>query len=78
MQQVLITEAWKAAYPGASIGVLASSPDKSQRVGRQSLFASYIPTGIDKGSVHERLQYIRDSVLLVSPEAQVLSLNVYR
>ena len=65
-------------------GILSSviyGPDQRTQImpdTRQVLFTSYVPASIGKESVHEHLRYIRDSVLLVSPEAQVLSLDVYR
>ena len=65
-------------------GILSSviyGPDQRTRITpdtHQVLFTSYVPKGIDRELVYEHLQDIRDSILLVSPKAEVLSLDICR
>jgi DNA/RNA-binding domain of Phe-tRNA-synthetase-like protein len=64
-------------------GVISSvlyGPDWRTRITpdtRQVFFAVYAPPGIGEQAVYQHLQDIRVNVLLVAPQAEVESLNVY-
>ncbi len=64
-------------------GVISSvlyGPDRRSRMTsdtQQALFTAYAPPGIGEETVHGHLLDIRANVLLVSPEAQVETLEVY-
>jgi DNA/RNA-binding domain of Phe-tRNA-synthetase-like protein len=66
-----------------AVGVLSSiiyGPDRRTQIGpstRRVLFTAYAPPGIAEDAVYEHLRGIRDNVVLVSPEAEVVSLHVY-
>lgn len=45
---------------------------------RRALFTVYAPPGIDPQAVHDHLRDIQANVLLVAPQAEVVSLQVYR
>jgi hypothetical protein len=55
-------------------------PDRRTQINsdtQQVLFTTYAPPGIQQETVRQHLKGIRDNVLLVSPQAQVLLLKVY-
>lgn len=64
-------------------GILSSiiyGPDRRTQVipkTRQVLFTVYAPPGIERQTVQQHLEDMRDNVLLVSPEAEVKELKVY-
>jgi len=64
-------------------GVISSvlyGPDQRTRITagtKQVLFTVYAPPGIGEEAVGEHLDDIRDNVMLVAPQAQVETLNVY-
>lgn len=64
-------------------GVISSivyGPDQRTRITaatRNALFTVYAPEGISPEAVHEHLQELRDHVLVVSPRAQVETLQVF-
>jgi DNA/RNA-binding domain of Phe-tRNA-synthetase-like protein len=45
---------------------------------RRVLFTAYAPPGIDPQAVHDHLHDIQANVLLVAPQAEVVSLHVHR
>jgi DNA/RNA-binding domain of Phe-tRNA-synthetase-like protein len=63
-------------------GVISSilyGPDQRTRITaatRNALFAVYAPAGIGPQAVHEHLQGLRDHILVISPRAQVETLQV--
>lgn len=65
-------------------GILSSvvyGPDRRTQITsrtRRALFTVYAPSGIEEQAVRAHLHEIRDNVLLVSPEAEVLELGLYR
>ncbi|HLF27752.1 MAG TPA: phenylalanine--tRNA ligase beta subunit-related protein [Anaerolineae bacterium] len=65
-------------------GVISSviyGPDYRTRIKpdtRHVLFAVYAPSGIEEQAVYSHLQDIQANVLLVAPEAETQSLQVYR
>ena len=64
-------------------GVISSviyGPDQRTRITsdtRQVLFTVYAPVGIGEQTVRQHLQDIQANVMLVAPEAEVVSLEVY-
>jgi len=64
-------------------GVISSviyGPDQRTRITsdtRQVLFTVYAPAGIGEQAVRQHLQGIQANVILVAPEAEVISLEVY-
>jgi len=64
-------------------GVISSviyGPDQRTRITsdtRQVLFTVYAPAGIGEQTVRQHLQDIQANVMLVAPEAEVVSLEVY-
>lgn len=78
----------KALKPGDMMmtdaqGVISSviyGPDRRTRITpdtRQVFFAVYAPPGIGEQAVYQHLQDIKANVMLVAPQAEVESLNVY-
>jgi len=64
----------------AVISSVLYGPDQRTRINpgtKQVLFTVYAPPGIGEEAVHAHLEDIRDNVLLVAPEAQVETLEVY-
>jgi DNA/RNA-binding domain of Phe-tRNA-synthetase-like protein len=65
------------------IDILSSviyGPDRRTQISsdtRQVLFTTYAPPGIEPQIVRQHLEGIRDNVLLVSPQAKVIRLQVY-
>jgi DNA/RNA-binding domain of Phe-tRNA-synthetase-like protein len=64
-------------------GVISSiiyGPDRRTKLTsntRQVLFTTYAPPGVEKQTVHQHLQDIRENVLLFAPEAETVSLSVF-
>jgi DNA/RNA-binding domain of Phe-tRNA-synthetase-like protein len=64
-------------------GVISSviyGPDQRTRImpdTRQALFTVYAPAGIGEQAVYQHLQDIQANIMLVAPEAKVVSLEVY-
>jgi len=86
---VMLNQREQALAPGDMLmvdaqGVISSviyGPDYRTRITpdtRHVLFAVYAPSGIDEQAVYRHLQDIQANVLLVAPDAEVQSLQVYR
>jgi DNA/RNA-binding domain of Phe-tRNA-synthetase-like protein len=65
------------------IDILSSviyGPDRRTQISaetRQALFTTYAPPGIEPQIVRQHIEGIRNNVLLVSPQAEVIRLQVY-
>jgi DNA/RNA-binding domain of Phe-tRNA-synthetase-like protein len=71
-------------YIADEAGIISSviyGPDRRScltEATRRSLFTVYAPPGIDPQAVHDHLCDIQANVLLIAPQAEVVSLHVYR
>ena len=66
---------------GGVISSIVYGPDHRTRIRpdtRRVLFTGYAPPGVDARAVHSHLDDLRANVLIVSPEAEVSFLEVFR
>ncbi|MGD8997136.1 MAG: phenylalanine--tRNA ligase beta subunit-related protein [Anaerolineae bacterium] len=78
-QQVLKAGDMFIADAQGIISSIIYGPDRRTRLTpntRQVLFTTYAPPGVEKRTVHQHLQDIRENVLLFAPEAETVSLSV--
>jgi len=65
------------------LGILSSilyGPDQRSQITaetRSALFTVYAPPGIEPQAVQAHLEDLRDNILLIAPQAEVLALHVF-